>query len=75
MIGTKVNTEKVAWSGRIVSIQPRIRLMRSFDERSHSYLGYVFRVEGTIEDELGEFMIATGKVTQLNILPVRETEA
>ena len=48
---------------------------RCFDEQSPSYLGYMLRVEGTIEDELGEFMIATGKAAQLNILPVRETEA
>ena len=61
---TRVKTEKVAWSGRIVSIQPRIRLMRSFDERSHSYLGYVLRVEGTIGDESGEFQVALGKVAQ-----------
>jgi hypothetical protein len=61
MMKTKVNTEKVAWSGRVVSIQPRIRLLRSFDERSHSYLGYVLRVRGTIGDESGEFQIAVGK--------------
>ncbi len=61
---TKVNTEKTAWSGRVVSVQPRIRLMRSFDERSHSYLGYVLRVEGTIEDEPVELMIAIGKAAQ-----------
>lgn len=41
---------KVQWSGRIASVQPRIRLMRSFDERSHSYLGYVLRIEGTCKD-------------------------
>jgi hypothetical protein len=64
MMKTRVNTEKVAWSGRIVSIQPRIRLMRSFDERSHSYLGYVLRADGTIGDELGEFIIAIGKAAQ-----------
>jgi len=64
MMQTKVNTEKVAWSGRIVSIQPRIRLMRSFDERSHGYLGYVLRVEGTIADEPGEFQVALGKAAQ-----------
>ncbi|MEE4352987.1 MAG: hypothetical protein V2J25_08975 [Desulfatiglans sp.] len=56
--------EKIAWSGRIISIQPRIRLLRSFDERSHSYLGYVLRVEGTIADEPGEFIIAIGKAAQ-----------
>ena len=56
--------EKIGWSGRIVSIQPRIRLMRSFDERSHSYQGYVLRVEGIIGEEPGEFQIAVGKVAQ-----------
>ncbi|MDZ7641438.1 MAG: hypothetical protein U5J62_05370 [Desulfurivibrio sp.] len=59
-----MNTEKVAWSGRIVSVQPRIRLMRSFDERSHSYLGYVLRVAGTIGNEPGEFQVAIGKAAQ-----------
>ncbi|SMC23748.1 hypothetical protein SAMN02746041_01831 [Desulfacinum hydrothermale DSM 13146] len=59
-----MNTEKVAWSGRIVSVQPRIRLIRSFDERSHSYLGYVLRLDGTIADEPGEFIIAIGKAAQ-----------
>ena len=29
--------DKIAWSGRIVSVQPRIRLTRSFDERYHGY--------------------------------------
>lgn len=53
--------EKVAWSGRIVAIQPRIRLMRSFDQRQHSYHGYVFCIEGTCGDETGEFIIALGK--------------
>lgn len=44
MAKTKANMEKVAWSGRILAIQPRIRLTRSFDERHHSYHGYVLRV-------------------------------
>ena len=75
MAQAKPDTNKVAWSGRIVSVQPRIRLMRSFDERSHSYQGYVLRVEGTIGDEpaclcrdrhgrQGEFQIAVGKAAQ-----------
>jgi hypothetical protein len=38
--------------------------MRSFDERSHSYQGYVLRVKGTIADEPGEFQIAVGKAAQ-----------
>jgi hypothetical protein len=35
--------------------------MRSFDERSHSYLGYVLRIEGTGGGEVGEFLIAVGE--------------
>lgn len=64
MMKSRMNTEKVAWSGRIVSIQPRIRLMRSFDERHHSYQGYVLRVDGTCGNENGEFQISVGKATQ-----------
>ena len=45
---------KTAWAGRIIFVQPRIVLMRSFDERSRSYLGYVLRLEGTIGGESGE---------------------
>ncbi len=36
MLKAKDDTAKVPWFGSIVSVQPRIRLMRSFDERSHS---------------------------------------
>lgn len=64
MIGTKLITEKIAWSGRIISVQPRIRLMRSFDERSHSYQGYVLRVDGTCGNENDEFQISVGKAAQ-----------
>ena len=39
---------KIAWTGYVTSIQPRIVLTRSFDERSHSYLGYVLRLAGDI---------------------------
>jgi len=54
---------KTTWSGRVVSVQPRIRLIRSFDERHHSYQGYVLRVDGTCGDESGEFQIAVGKAS------------
>ncbi len=59
-----MRTNKIGWLGKILSVQPRIRLMRSFDERSHSYLGYVLWVDGTIADEPGEFIIAIGKAAQ-----------
>jgi len=53
--------EKAAWSGTITSVQPRIRLTRSFDERSHSYLGYCLVVQGIIGDESRQFSIGVGK--------------
>lgn len=61
MTRTKTDSPKVAWSGVIAMIQPRIRLMRSFDQRYHSYMGYVLRIEGTCGDETGVFLIAVGK--------------
>jgi hypothetical protein len=53
--------DKVEWSGRIVAVQPRIRLMRSFDERHHSYQGFVLRIDGTCGGQVGEFLIAVGE--------------
>ncbi len=57
-------TEKIAWQGTLVSVQPRIRLLRSFDERSHSYLGYALQVQGTIGGENREFLVGIGKASQ-----------
>lgn len=53
--------EKLSWEGEILSVQPRIRLLRSFDERSHSYLGYVLRIRGSLAGENREFAVAVGK--------------
>jgi hypothetical protein len=44
-----------------VAVQPRIRLVRAFDEQTHSYQGYVLRIGGTCGDYCGEFHIAVGK--------------
>jgi hypothetical protein len=52
---------RIAWQGEIISVQPRIRLLRSFDERSHSYLGYVLRLRGTLAGAAREFVVALGK--------------
>jgi hypothetical protein len=41
----KSNSEKISWIGKIISIQPRIRLMRSFDQSAYSYLGYVLLLQ------------------------------
>jgi hypothetical protein len=55
---------KLSWEGVVVSVQPRIRLMRSFDERSHSYLGYALRVRGRRDDTESEFSVGIGKAAQ-----------
>ncbi len=65
MTGSTAIGKKVTWSGRIVAVQPRIRLTRSFDERSHSYLGYVLRIDGTCGGEDGEFLIAVGEAAHV----------
>ena len=49
----------------ITSIQPRIRLNRSFDERSHSYLGYSLQIDGQIDDQEQSFWVGIGKAAQL----------
>ncbi len=45
--------EKLTWQGRLIFVQPRIRLLRSYDRRSHSYIGYVLCVRGSIADRGG----------------------
>ena len=52
---------KLSFKGAITSIQPRIRLIRSFDEASHTYLGYAIKIAGTIEAEETTFSIGIGK--------------
>jgi hypothetical protein len=56
--------DKIKFTGLLKSIQPRIRLNRSFDQRSHSYLGFSLYIEGTIDDEKRDFSIGIGKETQ-----------
>jgi len=55
---------KVAWRGTLLAVQPRIRPTRSFDERSHSYLGYVLFLRGTVAGEGREFSVGIGKSAQ-----------
>jgi hypothetical protein len=55
---------KVGWKGTLAAVQPRIRLMRSFDERAHTYLGYVLTINGEIDGEFRQFFVAIGKAAQ-----------
>ena len=55
---------KLAWEGVILSVQPRIRLSRSFDQRSHTYLGYALRLRGAIGGQTRDFSVGIGKAAQ-----------
>lgn len=57
--------DKLRFVGTITSVQPRIRLTRSFDESTHAYLGYVVRLCGVIGEEERIFTIGIGKAAQL----------
>jgi len=52
---------KATVKGTIISIQPRIRLTRSFDESSHTYLGYAIKMEGERDGEETTFSVGIGK--------------
>ena len=45
--------DKLTFTATILSIQPRIRLTRSFDESSHTYLGYAIMLEGEMDGQHG----------------------
>jgi len=55
---------KNSFKGTIIAIQPRIELLRSFDERSHSYLGYSLFIKGFIDDVEQEVSVGIGKAAQ-----------
>lgn len=61
---SKTKSPKLSWQGEVLSVQPRIRLLRSFDQRSHSYLGYALLLRGIIGDEECDFSIGIGKAVQ-----------
>ena len=52
---------KSTFKGTIITIQPRIRLTRSFDEPSHTYLGYAIILVGEIDTQHTTFSIGIGK--------------
>ena len=60
-------SDKLSWHGKLTSVQARIRLLRSFDQRNHSYLGYVLGVDGTIGNEEREFSVGIGKGAQTKL--------
>lgn len=55
---------KIVFRGVLKSVQPRIRLIRSFDEASHNYLGYALLFAGVIGEEQMSFSVGIGKAAQ-----------
>jgi hypothetical protein len=56
--------DKVEWTGTVTAVQPRIRLTRSFDQRSHTYLGYLLQMTGRLGGESCQFRVAIGSGAQ-----------
>ena len=54
--------DKIPWHGVLFAVQPRIRLTRSFDQRSHTYLGYTLKLRGRVGSEAREFLVGVGQV-------------
>jgi hypothetical protein len=61
MLSRNDSGDKIAWQGGLLSVQPRIRLTRSSDQRSHTYLGYALKVRGRVGSEAREFLVAVGQ--------------
>lgn len=55
---------KLTWSGELLGVQPRIDLARSFDQRQHSYLGYLLSVRGEAAGGAREFSVRIGPGAQ-----------
>ena len=64
--------EKIRWHGVLIA-QSRIRLSRSFDQRSHTYLGYSLKVRGNVGTEAGNFSSASGEAVTPNTNSEPET--
>jgi hypothetical protein len=58
-------TGKISWGGVLIAVQPRIRLTTSFDQRSHTYQGYVLRVRSDVGGELRDVLVAVARLRTL----------
>lgn len=57
-------SDKAKFEGRITAVKTRIRLIRSFNEVSHAYLGYMFVMNATVDGkEWNDLRVAVGQKT------------
>ena len=54
---------KPTWEGKITSVQPRIRLLGSFDQHHLTCLSNVLGIDGELAGEQLAFTLAIGKAT------------
>jgi hypothetical protein len=59
-----VTNDKNPFSGTILAVQPRIRMLRSFDQRNHTYQGYVLRIDDGASRDGGGLVVAFGEAAQ-----------
>jgi hypothetical protein len=66
-IGKRVlpQASKLAWSGEVIAVQPRIRLMRSFDQRNHAYPGFALFLRGILDGAARDFSVGIGPGAQV----------
>ena len=55
---------KISIAGKIISVQPRIRLLRSFDQRQHNYSGYALLVADVADPGKPAAWVGVGPAAQ-----------
>jgi hypothetical protein len=58
---------KSNFRGELRSAQPRIRLLRSYDQRQHNYMGYALSLRGTLDDVQRSFSLGIGPGAQAKL--------
>ncbi len=57
-------SDKVKFEGIVTAVKARIRLIRSFDQISHAYLGYTLVMDATVnEKQWDDLRVAVGQKT------------
>ena len=60
--------EKLRWNGKLTSLQSRIRLIRSFDERTAFYREYALGADSKFGSQVGKILVGTGKGARAKLI-------